>query len=110
MPATVNLSGKIKKQLPAELVEFMQTAGEVATEQGQSLYLVGGIVRDLLLGRRNLDLDMVVEGDAIKLGQRLADITRGEIITHPRFHTATLRWNKWSIDLISARSETYDRP
>ncbi len=110
MPATVNLSGKIKKQLPAELVEFMQTAGEVAAGQGQSLYLVGGIVRDLLLGRRNLDLDMVVEGDAIKLAQRLADITQGEIITHPRFHTATLRWNKWSIDLITARSETYDRP
>ncbi|MFC1977319.1 CCA tRNA nucleotidyltransferase [Chloroflexota bacterium] len=110
MPEAVNLTGKIENQLPAELITFMQTAGEVAAGQGQSLYLVGGAVRDLLLGRSNLDFDLVVEGDAIRLAQRLADITHGKIITHPRFNTATLRWNKWSIDLITARSETYDRP
>ena len=53
-----NLSSEIEKQLPSELVEFMQTAGLVAASQGQSLYLVGGLVRDLLLGRTNLDLDL----------------------------------------------------
>ena len=49
MPESINLSDRIEKQLPAELVEFMQTAGLVAASQGQSLYLVGGVVRDLLL-------------------------------------------------------------
>ena len=106
----INLASQMKKQLPAELVEFMQTAGEVAASQRQRLYLVGGAVRDLLLGRSNIDFDLVVEGDAIRLAQRLAITTHGKVITHPRFHTATLRWNKWSIDLITARSETYDRP
>jgi len=110
MSEIINLANKVEKQLPAELVEFMQTAGLVAASQGQSLYLVGGVVRDLLLGRTNFDLDLVVEGDAINLAQRLADITHGKIITHPRFHTAKIRWHKWSIDLATARSETYDKP
>ena len=110
MPDNISLSGEIQEQLPTELVKFMQQAGEVAARQGQSLYLVGGVVRDLLLGRTNLDLDLVAEGDAINLAQALADIIQGRIITHPRFQTAKLRWDKWSVDLATARSETYDRP
>jgi len=100
----------MEKQLPTDLVEFMQTAGLVAASQGQNLYLVGGVVRDLLLGRTNLDLDLVVEGDAISLAQRLATITQGKVTFHFRFQTAKLSWNNWSVDLATARSETYSRP
>jgi len=110
MTKTINLASRIEKQLPAELARFIQTAGEVAYSQGQSLYLVGGVVRDLLLGRTNLDLDLVVEGDAINLASRLAQNYPGEITTHPRFNTAKLQWNKWSVDLTTARSETYAKP
>ena len=110
MTEAINLSAQIQKQLPAELVDFMQQAGEIAAAQGQNLYLVGGVVRDLLLGRANLDLDLVVEGDAIKLAQQLLDIAHGKITTHPRFNTAKIRRDKWSIDLTTARSETYARP
>lgn len=110
MVEITSLSSEIKKQLPAELVGIMQTAGEITANQGQSLYLVGGVVRDLFLERANLDLDLVVEGDAINLAQRLADITQGKVITHPSFNTAKLRWNKWSVDIATARSETYERP
>ncbi|MFC1958487.1 CCA tRNA nucleotidyltransferase [Chloroflexota bacterium] len=105
-----NLSSEIEKQLPAELVEFMQEAGLVAVSQGQNLYLVGGVIRDLLLGRTNLDLDLVVEGDAINLARRLAGITQAKVTIHPRFRTANLKWDKWSIDIATARSETYARP
>jgi len=110
MPEITNLTSKMEKQLPAELVNFMQTAGEVAQSQGQSLYLVGGVVRDLLLGRTNLDLDLVVEGDAINLAHQLISITRGKIVTHPRFGTAKLQWDEWSVDMATARSETYAKP
>jgi len=110
MPEIINLSSKIEKQLPAELVSFMRVAGEMAQSQGQSLYLVGGVVRDLLLGQTNLDLDLVLEGNAIDLARRLAEINGGKITIHPRFGTAKLRWNKWSIDLATARSETYIKP
>jgi len=105
-----NLASSIARQLPAGLVEFLPKVGEIAAGQGQSLYLVGGVVRDLLLERSNLDLDLVVEGDAINLAQRLADITKGKLITHSHFNTATLKWDEWSIDLATARSETYARP
>jgi len=110
MSKIINLSNRIEKQLPTELVNFMRVAGEIAASQGQSLYLVGGVVRDLLLGQTNLDLDLVVEGSAINLAQQLMQISQGKITTHPRFNTAKLQWNKWSIDLATARSETYAKP
>jgi len=110
MPKITNLSSKIEKQLPAELVAFIQRAGKIAASQGQGLYLVGGVVRDLLMGQTNLDLDLVVEGNAIELAQHLAEINRGKITTHPHFNTAKLQWDKWSVDLATARSETYAKP
>lgn len=110
MPKITNLSSKIERQLPAELVTFIQRAGKIAVSQGQGLYLVGGVVRDLLLGQTNLDLDLVVEGNAIELAQHLVEINQGKITTHPRFNTAKLQWDKWSADLATARSETYAKP
>ncbi len=110
MPESIDISGKIQKQLPAELVDFMQVAGEMSAKRGQSLYLVGGVVRDLLLGRSNFDLDLVVEGEAISLAQRLAQVKPGKIIVHPRFNTAKIKWGEWSVDLTTARSETYVKP
>ncbi len=106
----MNLRSKIEKQLPAELVEFMQAAGLIAASHGQSLYLVGGVVRDLLLGRSNHDLDLVVEGDAIDLAAQLTEITGGKVTVHSRFRTATLKWDGWSADIVTARSETYKKP
>jgi tRNA nucleotidyltransferase (CCA-adding enzyme) len=110
MPQVTNLAGKIKSQLPAELVDFMRVAGEVAQRQGQRLYLVGGVVRDLLLERKNLDLDLVVEGDAINLAQELAHLKPGKLTTHTRFGTARMQWDNSSADLATARAETYARP
>jgi len=106
----INLASQIEKQLPSELVTFTQRAGKVAASQGKGLYLVGGVVRDLLLGQPNFDLDFVVEGNAIELAQHLAGINQGKITTHPHFNTAKLQWDKWSADLATARSETYARP
>jgi len=110
MTKIINLATKIEKQLPAELVNFMQVSGEVSQSRGQSLYLVGGVVRDLLLGRTNSDLDLVVEGNAIELAQQLTEIKQGKITTHPRFGTAKLQWDECSVDLTTARSETYIKP
>jgi tRNA nucleotidyltransferase (CCA-adding enzyme) len=110
MPEVTNLADRIEKQLPTKLVEFIQAGGLVAANEGQSLYLVGGVVRDLLLERTNLDLDLVVEGDAINMARRLADVEQAKLVIHPRFNTAKLQWGKWSVDLASARSETYEKP
>ena len=110
MSETKNLSSRIKEYLPSELTGFLQAVGAIAAYQGHHLYLVGGVVRDLLLDRSNLDLDLVVEGDALALAQQAASVTQGKLTVYRRFGTARLRWGKWSIDFVRARSETYDRP
>ncbi len=110
MPGITNLASQIQKQLPAELVGFIRSAGKIAAIKGEGLYLVGGIVRDLILGETNLDIDLVVEGDAIALARQLAEKESGKITVHHRFNTAKLQWRQWIIDLAAARSETYARP
>ena len=110
MPQVLNLKNRIATSLPSELVNLMQTAGELAHEQGQKLYMVGGIIRDLLLGRTNFDLDLVLEGDAIKLAQKLKEMRRGKLLTHPQFGTAKLEWENFSVDLAMARLESYSKP
>jgi tRNA nucleotidyltransferase (CCA-adding enzyme) len=85
--------------LPA-LERVREAAGEVP------IYLVGGAVRDLLLGRRRTDLDVAVEGDAAELGRRLG----GEICAHERFATATVVLDGVELDLATTRTETYPRP
>ena len=73
---------------------------------GAPIYLVGGAVRDLLLGRERLDLDVVVEGDAAAVAGRLD----GEPVEHERFATAKARLGAVEVDLAGARAETYPRP
>jgi tRNA nucleotidyltransferase (CCA-adding enzyme) len=71
-----------------------------------SVFLVGGAVRDLLLGRERADVDLVVEGDVGPLAAALGDEVRG----HDRFGTATVRLDALSVDLATARAESYPYP
>lgn len=70
------------------------------------VYLVGGAVRDLLLGESRADVDVVVEGEVLELAERLG----GEAIVHERFSTATVHIEGLTVDLVAARSETYAQP
>jgi tRNA nucleotidyltransferase (CCA-adding enzyme) len=71
------------------------------------VYLVGGVVRDLLLGRgRSANLDLVVEGEAAALARRLG----AEVLEHERFGTATVRLDGLEVDIAAARTESYPRP
>ncbi|MBI2909250.1 MAG: CCA tRNA nucleotidyltransferase [Chloroflexi bacterium] len=71
---------------------------------------MGGAVRDLLLGRETLDLDLVVEGNALALAEELAGRSGGRLTVHRRFGTAKWRFGGAIIDLVTSRSETYSRP
>lgn len=77
-----------------------------AVAGGAPVYLVGGAVRDLLLGRGRADLDLVVVGDAAALAAKLG----AEPVEHDRFGTAKVDLDGHEIDLATARSETYSRP
>jgi tRNA nucleotidyltransferase (CCA-adding enzyme) len=72
------------------------------------IYAVGGYVRDLLLGLRTVDIDLVVEGDAITVARRIGAYLNAAVIPHPRFRTARLRLAEGiTLDLATARSERY---
>ena len=88
------------------------------------LYIVGGLPRDLVLGRAGTDFDLVVEGDAVALAEALVSKYGGKLTVHGKFGTAKVDIREWkmenseededhfpaTIDLISAGSETYKQP
>ncbi|MBI3741833.1 MAG: CBS domain-containing protein [Chloroflexi bacterium] len=87
-PQAKNLTASLEKNLSPSLLKLLRAASETARELGFSLYIVGGFVRDLLLNQPNLDLDLVVEGDAIALAQNLQKKLGGRVHAHARFGTA----------------------
>src|SRR5215212_9271160 len=72
--------------------------------------VVGGAVRDALLGRVPHELDLLVEGDATAVARRVAERMGGVATVHERFGTATVRAAGHTFDLVSARTERYPRP
>jgi tRNA nucleotidyltransferase (CCA-adding enzyme) len=75
------------------------------------IYLVGGSVRDVLLGAESFDIDIAVEGDAIGLARELARLLRGRIRAHEKFGTAVVLYGEDArVDLVTTRSEFYDAP
>ena len=106
----MNLASKVKSYFPKELLELLRDTSNEASKLGQRVYLVGGIVRDLLLGYPNFDLDLVTEGDAVELANRIARISEAGLVIYPRFSTAKIKSGDFAIDIATARSETYARP
>jgi tRNA nucleotidyltransferase (CCA-adding enzyme) len=100
---------------PVELLDRMREApGAVPALEAlggePGVHVVGGAVRDALLGRTPRELDFVVEGDAAPVARRAAARLGGVVVFHDRFGTATVRAGPDVFDVTSARSETYERP
>jgi tRNA nucleotidyltransferase (CCA-adding enzyme) len=72
--------------------------------------LVGGAVRDLLLGRPPRELDVVVAGDAVPLADELASAIGASVTLHGRFGTAIVEWEAGRVDVAERRAETYPAP
>lgn len=94
-------------ELGAAMAAAFPEAGEIAEVAGDTpVFLVGGAVRDLLLGRERGDLDIVTEGDPAAITARLG----GEVVEHERFSTVKARLGEHEVDFARARTETYGRP
>lgn len=90
-----------------ELLDALPGLDRIAAAAGGApTYLVGGAVRDLLLGRERTDLDVVVEGDAAALAAKLG----GESVADDRFATAKAVLDGVEFDLATARAESYPHP
>ena len=94
--------------IPEPILNLLREIGEVG---GKGTYLVGGFVRDLLLKRPNLDIDIVVETDAMPVAKTMQQRWNGTLDMHPQFGTATVtpaNPNLPKIDFVTARRETYE--
>jgi tRNA nucleotidyltransferase (CCA-adding enzyme) len=94
------------KDLAAALRRAHPGLEAVQKEAEGTVYVVGGAVRDLLLGRLGPDVDLVVVGDAAALAQRLG----GAGIEHERFGTVKVEVEGHQVDIATARTETYPAP
>src|SRR5918992_4595393 len=96
---------------PVDLLDRLGRPPPVAALDGEdAVYVVGGAVRDLLLGREPRELDFVVEGDAVAVARRAAARLGGQVLVHERFGTATVSAPDVVFDLAGARRERYERP
>lgn len=98
-------------RLPARHLRLLRQTGRLADERGVSLYLVGGVVRDLLLKRENWDLDLTVEGDGIAFARLVADRYGAGLAVFERFATARLVFpDGLKMDIATTRRESYAQP
>jgi tRNA nucleotidyltransferase (CCA-adding enzyme) len=106
-----NLNALIVDCLSREMIQLLQAIGGVADKLEYNAFAVGGFVRDLLLKKPNLDLDIVIEGDGVAFAKALAAHLAGRYRTHERFKTAVvLLPDGFKIDIATARLEYYEYP
>jgi tRNA nucleotidyltransferase (CCA-adding enzyme) len=125
-PADSNLSTRLRQALTPEQGVLLRLVADEASHRRLPLYIVGGFVRDLLLGCPATDFDLVIVGEAIQFARSLAGKYGGKITSHSRFGTATWYLDSGTLvrldiptvekakvlalDLVSSRSETYKHP
>ena len=88
--------------------KILSLAGSLGDELNMGTYVVGGYVRDLLLNKETNDIDIMVEGDAIKFANSLASKLKVEaVVEFPEFQTALIPYSDIEIEIASARKESY---
>jgi tRNA nucleotidyltransferase (CCA-adding enzyme) len=108
---TRNINSIMVECLNKKIIILLKTIGEVADTLQFNAYAVGGFVRDLLLKKNNLDLDIVIEGDGIAFSKKLVEKLGGRVKTHERFATAMVVLpDGFKIDIATARLEYYEYP
>jgi tRNA nucleotidyltransferase (CCA-adding enzyme) len=111
IPREAELTRRLEEFVGENLMGIIRLAGYIADELGYRAFLVGGIIRDLILNERNPDIDIVILGHAIPVAERLVNAVGGRIDSHERFGTAAVILPDGSrIDFASARKEFYARP
>ncbi len=109
--ATEQFLSSVETLLPPEVRSALRRLGTIADEQGFVAHVVGGFVRDMVLGRPNLDIDIVVEGDGVAFAQAAAADMGARVKVHRRFGTAVLVFSRdFHVDVASSRTEYYTKP
>ena len=91
-------------------LKIFKIISQVAYDRGQSVYVVGGYVRDLLLGRKSpTDIDFVTESSGIELAQAVAKSINSEtkVSIFKTYGTAMFRYENLELEFVGARKESY---
>lgn len=105
-----NYNSYFSSDLKAPFKSIFERCSKIASKHNFKLYLIGGIVRDMLLNIENLDIDITVEGDAIEFARILEKECQAKIISeHKDFGTVKVKFDGESIDFASTRSESYPK-
>lgn len=108
---TRNIQALMRERLPKNILAILEQVGQVAEELGYTAYTVGGFVRDLFLKHENLDIDIVIEGDAIVFARRFAGRYGARSREFHKFKTAVIIFpDGFKIDVATARTEYYEAP
>lgn len=106
-----NMAALLKERVPRKIIKLLKNLGHIADMLGYNAYLVGGLVRDVLLKHENLDVDIVIEGDGIKFAHEFADHYGARVKSHRKFETAVLIFpDGFTVDVATARMEYYEAP
>lgn len=106
-----NMANILKERLPRKIIDRLKSFGHVADMLGYNAYLVGGLVRDVLLHRENFDVDIVIEGDGIEFAHEYAKYYEARVRSHKKFGTAVLIFpDGFKVDVATARMEYYESP
>jgi len=100
----------LRTGLRPDVAEALAVVLRLAEEEGRTLYLVGGGVRDLVLRRGQVDIDLVGEGRMRSLGEKAALVLAGRWVEHRAFGTVTVEGRGVRLDLAMTRAESYARP
>jgi tRNA nucleotidyltransferase (CCA-adding enzyme) len=106
-----NIGNLLKERLPNKIITLLKHLGETADKLDFHAFLVGGLVRDVVLKRKNFDVDIVIEGDGIQFAKTFADHFDAKVRSYPKFGTAVLVMpDGFKIDVATARIEHYESP
>lgn len=106
-----NIASFLKERLPKKIIELLKELGATADTLGYNAYLMGGLVRDVFLKQKNLDVDIVIEGDGIAFAQEFSSHNDVRVRSHKKFGTAVLIFpDGFKVDVATARMEFYETP
>ncbi len=97
------------RKISPDLRNLLEKISDLAEEEGQTVYLVGGFVRDYMLNKQVDDIDIAVEGDGIRLAKQFKKKFGGtRVVSYGRFGTAMLNHGKYKVEFASTREEYYE--
>jgi len=89
--------------------DVLKLAGELGADRNHDVYVVGGYVRDLFLGRPLKEIDFMVVSDGVEFAEALAEkLNVRKIVPFPKFSTAKIPYKTIPLEVAAARTESYD--